>query len=164
MNVTVESELEEVCGQYRFIERNKEPVKNYGQVYLAEHIVKSENIAQINNMFIVPTPNSEQKWVVERRGKSFKCHCGLQTCCHRLAVELKFDGSTGDYGANPGLKRKIDKSSGRKGPEEHEFKRLKTNESNLLSNELNLLNDDLVRKETGETDDNSTKCKLNNLK
>ena len=133
----IESELMEIKGEFKLIESSVDLPRNLGQLYLAEYILKNLEIKQAGNSFIVPTPNSDEKYVVEFANNVYKCHCPLRgNCCHRMAIELKLNKKTT---ANPfdidlmKNKRKTEKRSGQKGGNELDcrslFKKVKTDET-----------------------------------
>lgn len=49
--INVQSELIEVNNRFKLIDKVESPPKDYGQLYLAEFVLKNKEIISVNNMF-----------------------------------------------------------------------------------------------------------------
>lgn len=131
--LNLESEIQHLNNEFKLIQKEIN-FKGNSQVYVAEQLVKNNLIKQIDNCFVVDTPNTNKRVLVELINNKLKCNCSLSgNCVHIMAVCLKLklpiihNGSDYDF-----IKiKQVDKLKyvrpGKKGCDEIELKQ--TNET-----------------------------------
>lgn len=93
--IDIDSELIQLKNQFQYLDHNVKLSLNYGQIYLADYLFKQGKIKQMDNLFIVPSVNNDEKVVVELKNGKLVCYCNFKNnCYHKMAVDLMINNKT----------------------------------------------------------------------